>query len=194
MIDLSFEPIPKLIVDNEEFFGVNIIDKLCDLSKTDDNIMSLLLQATNAHNRVHIPRLGFYLEDDRAIVPTKRDIDVGYDITIIDIAKQLTPSSTLYETGIALDIPLGYYVEMIPRSSLSKSGYIFANSIGVIDPCYTGTLKVALVKIDSSMDDLILPTRVAQVILKPYVFSTTYIADKKNKINTRRGDGGFGST
>ncbi len=193
-MNLSLYPIPKLTVGGEEYYGINIVDKLHDLSANDSNVKELFTQIVNTHNKIQIPRLGFYLEDEMAVIPTKRVIDVGYDITAIKVSKQLTPLTTLYETGIALDIPIGYYVEMIPRSSLSKSGYMFANSIGVIDPCYTGTLKVALVKVDASMDDLVLPARVAQIILKPYVFSETFIADKKNKIDTERGIGGFGST
>jgi deoxyuridine 5'-triphosphate nucleotidohydrolase len=193
-MQLIFDPQPKLIIGDAEYSGINIVEKLHQLSETDENAVSLLTQIVNTHNKIHIPRLGFYIEDARAVVPTKRPIDVGYDITIIDVAKQLTPITTLYETGIALDIPLGYYVEMIPRSSLSKTGYMFANSIGVIDPCYTGTLKVALVKVDPSVPDIAVPSRVAQIILKPYVYSSTFIADKKYKLDTQRGSAGFGST
>ncbi len=194
MASLTFDPVPELTIDGEVYHGINIVEVLYEKSKTDPSMLDLLIQAVAYHTNPHIPRLGFFMEDERAVVPTKRCIDVGYDITIIDVAKQLTPSTTMYETGVSLDIPLGYYVEMIPRSSLSKSGYMFANSIGVIDPCYTGTLKVALVKVDNQVPDIELPSRVAQIILKPYVFSTSMVSYGKNKNKTKRGTGGFGST
>jgi dUTP pyrophosphatase len=193
-MQLLFEPIPKLIIGDKEYLGINIVEKLYELSKHDVVAQDFLKNVVNMHHNQSIPKLGFYLEDDRAVIPSKRAIDVGYDITAITIAKQLTPLTVMYETGISLNIPLGYYVEMIPRSSLSKSGYVFSNSIGVIDPSYTGTLKVALTKVDDDKEDLVLPARVAQIILKPYIFSTSYIADKKTKLITQRGTGGFGST
>lgn len=190
----SFEPTPKLIVDGVEYYGINIIEKLCELRSIDSNAEFVLEKVANMHQRMHIPQLGFHVEYPDAVVPTKRDIDVGYDITVIAVAKHLTPKTIMFETGISLSIPLGFYVEMIPRSSLSKTGYMFANSIGVIDPAYTGTLKVALIKVDDSVPDLELPSRVAQIILKPYVFSDSYVADKDSKLDTTRGTGGFGST
>ncbi len=191
---LSFDPVAKLTIGSEEYHGINIVEKLHQLKDTDPDAAILFGVAVRMHQHESIPSLGFCAEDNRSVIPTKRVIDVGYDITVIDIASQLTPATTLYETGISLIIPLGYYVEMVPRSSLSKSGYVFANSIGIIDPGYTGTIKVALVKIDEHVEDLQLPARVAQIILKPYIFSSSFIADEKNKIHTSRGAGGFGST
>ena len=184
---LSFDHIPKLVVDGEVFRGINILEKLHEIGDT-----NLFKQAATAWQLPYIPRIGFHLEAPNAIMPTKRIIDVGYDITIVEFAKQLTPMTTMYETNISLDIPLGFYVELVPRSSLSKTGYMFAHSIGIIDPSYTGTIKVALIKIDMSMPDITLPCKIAQIILKSYVVSTTYEAT--TKLDTKRGGGGFGST
>ncbi len=194
MMNFSFDKVPKLVVDGVEYYGINIVEKLHAMSKTNSEAALLLIHVVNLRNRAHIPRIGFCLEDSRAVLPTKRPIDVGYDITVIGINKQVSDMTTIFETGVSLDIPLGYYVELIPRSSLSKSGYVFANSVGVIDPCYTGTLKVALIKADPSMPDIQLPARVAQIILKPYIYSESIAFDKKDKMHTTRGDGGFGST
>ncbi len=191
---LSLDPIPKLVIDDIEYYGINILEKLCEMRDVDINANFALQTIANMHRRPNIPRIGFSVDHPNAIVPTKRDIDVGYDITIIGIAKKISPLTTLFETGISIITPLGYYTEMVPRSSLSKMGYVFANSIGVIDPAYTGTLKVALVKVDPNIPDIELPARVAQIILKPYVFSDSYVANAEDKITTTRGNGGFGST
>ncbi|KAG7394167.1 hypothetical protein PHYBOEH_005561 [Phytophthora boehmeriae] len=126
-------------------------------------------------------------------MPTKHITDVGYDLTAVAVAKQLTELTTLYETHVSVTIPLGYYAEIAPRSSLSKSGYMLANSIGIIDPGYTGTLKIALIKIDPSTSKLKLPARVCQLILKAYVVSEMYDSTNDLKIATKRGNAGFGA-
>ena len=85
-----------------------------------------------------------FIMSDRAFFPTKaHPSDIGYDLTAIDIFKKISNRTTLFETGIAVSPPQGYYLEIIPRSSLSKTGYMLANSVGIIDPDYTGTLKIA---------------------------------------------------
>ena len=57
----------------------------------------------------------------------------------------------MYDTGIQVKPQYGYYFEIVPRSSLSKSGYILANSIGIIDPSYSGNLYIVLIKIDDNL-------------------------------------------
>ena len=64
-----------------------------------------------------------------------------------DLKKKINSKTTLYDTGICLDIPVGYYVEIVPRSSIVKSGYMLSNSIGIIDCSYKGNLYVGLTKI-----------------------------------------------
>lgn len=192
MFTLTFEPTPKLIINDQVFVGINIIEKLYELSKDSVEARKLFEEAASVFQRTQVPRIGFCMQDPSAVVPTKRIIDVGYDITVCSVSKQLTDQTTMYETYVSLSIPLGYYVELVPRSSLSKTGYMLANSVGIIDPSYTGSLKVPLIKVDQSAPDLVLPARVAQIILKPYVISDSYISD--NVIETSRGVGGFGST
>lgn len=192
MLTLTFNPAPLLTIDNEQFFGINIIEKLYELAKESTEARELFEQAASVFQRTRIPKIGFCVQDSRAVVPTKHIADVGYDITVISIFKQATELTTMYETYVSINIPLGYYVELVPRSSLSKSGYMLANSIGIIDPGYTGTIKVPLVKVDPSTPDLVLPARVAQLILKQYVISDSYTTNEL--VETSRGNGGFGST
>lgn len=195
MISFVNEPEPTLVVDGEVFHGINIIERLHELKEQDmeaSRLFSTLARAYASNDTV--PSIGFRLQHPEAVMPTKRIVDIGFDLTVIDVSKTLTQLTTMYETYVSLDIPIGYYVELIPRSSLSKTGYLLANSVGVIDPCFTGTLKVPLVKVDPSMPDLVLPAKVAQLVLKPYVICESYDASNKHKVETIRGDGGFGST
>lgn len=193
-MSLTLTPTPKLVLkDGSVLLGINIIEHLYAIKDSDANSNAMFLRAIGNYRQVALPRLGFKLLAADAVMPTKRIIDVGFDLTIISVDKALTRITTLYDTSVAVEPPLGFYAEIVPRSSISKLGYMLANNVGVIDPSYTGSLKIALIKVDESMPDLELPCKVAQLILKPYVVSEVYkIADEMNE--TQRGDGGFGST
>lgn len=130
---------------------------------------------------------------DDAVIPKKvRASDEGYDITIIDIDKVISKKTTRYETGIRIQPEPGYHVELIPRSSLSNSGYRLTNCIGMIDEPYNGTLKIALTKEDKSFPDLVLPFTGIQMLLRK---SVHYILKQTDTFEeTSRGEGGFGST
>ena len=106
-----------------------------------------------------------------AITPTKaHSSDVGLDLTIVSFYKKVSSQITMYDTGIQLRIPFGYYAEVHPRSSLSKTGYMLANSVGIIDPSYHGNVLIALIKVDPSTDELQLPFRGFQIIFKEQLF------------------------
>ena len=130
-----------------------------------------------------------------AITPFKnRSSDVGYDLTIIDIKKKISDKCTLYTTGIIVEIESDWYTEIVPRSSLIKSGYMMANSIGIIESTYKGELMIALTKVDKDAPDIELPYRGFQLIIrKQYHMRIKEIAfDELQK--SERGAGGFGST
>lgn len=118
----------------------------------------------------------FKKTNDKAVVPNRVSPDeVGYDLTCIELVQKIGSKTYLFDTGIAIEpIVNGFrsgnqdiYTEIIPRSSLIKTGYILSNSVGIIDKSYRQSIKVALTKIDDSMPDLELPfTRVQLVIRK----------------------------
>ena len=134
------------------------------------------------------------LQDERSVLPSKaHSSDIGYDLTLIDIWKSMENQRIVfYETGIAVKPPSGYYVEVVPRSSFSKTGYVIANSVGIIDPEYRGTIKVALLKVLPDMPDLELPYKGFQMIIRPMISFPIRVVDSLD--NTERGDGSFGST
>jgi deoxyuridine 5'-triphosphate nucleotidohydrolase len=131
--------------------------------------------------------------DAKAVIPSKAHAsDIGYDLSVIAKVKDLTYNTALYDTGIKMMAPAGYYLEIHPRSSISKSGYILANSTGIIDPGYTGNLYVALTKIDPNAPEITFPAKMAQVIVRKAYFSVLKV---ENTIDTTtRNVGGFGST
>lgn len=132
------------------------------------------------------------LDPQNAVLPKKAHAsDAGFDVTAIGIEKEMGPV-TLFKTGIAVKPPTGMYFELVPRSSISKTGYMMANSVGIIDPGYRGEILIALRKVNPTAPDLPLPHRIAQLIPRTYpnvCFKTVEALD-----DTVRGSGGFGST
>lgn len=121
-----------------------------------------------------------------------RNSDSGYDLALIRKEKQLNQFTALYDTGIAVSPPPGYYFDVVPRSSFSKTGYIIANSVGIIDASYSGSIKVALIKVDDSIPELTLPNYLVQLVPRKYIHF--YLQEVDELDQTERSDKGFGST
>jgi deoxyuridine 5'-triphosphate nucleotidohydrolase len=141
------------------------------------------------------PTIKVYKTDKDAIIPSKAfEEDAGYDLTIIKKIKDFNSKTTLYDTGIKIEVDEGYYTEIVPRSSISKFGYILANNIGIIDNHYRGNLMIALTKIADDAPEIVFPFKCCQLIVRKQVFANLYEITDDNLSSTIRNDGGFGST
>lgn len=116
----------------------------------------------------------------------------GYDLTAMT-GTLLESGLVEYNTGIAVAIPEGYVGLVFPRSSVSKTPWRLANSVGVIDSDYRGPV---MVRFRADKDTPSLPykigDRVAQLLILPcpqVSFEETQELDE-----TDRGVGAFGST
>lgn len=178
--------------------SVNVIDFLGNVYsgdhenefvyKNNKSIFKNLLIVSDTTPKCRVVKL-----DPRAVVPYKTRVsDVGLDLVIIKKIKQYTSMTVLYDTGIAIHIPHGYYAEIVPRSSLSKTGYMLANNVGIIDNSYRGNLYVPLIKVDQQMPDIDLPFRCCQLIIRKQIWVDIEQVDELEI--TDRGSGGFGST
>jgi dUTP pyrophosphatase len=134
------------------------------------------------------------------ILPTKaHEQDVGMDLTVISFEKK-SKRLFLYNTHIKVEPPEGYYVEIVPRSSICFSDFILANSIGIIDPGYRGDLKLPLRYIGELTDEqaiedqakTLINTRVAQMILRQ--IHPCMIVEVESLSEAQRNEKGFGST
>jgi dUTP pyrophosphatase len=133
----------------------------------------------------------FVKTSDSSVTPVKgTTASVGYDLTAIREHKRFGSSTVLYDTGIRVKPPNGYYLEILPRSSLSKTGYVLSNSVGIIDPDYSDNLLIALTKVDNSLPDLTTPFTKCQLVLRKY---EDYLMVETDNI-TETGRGSFGST
>ena len=131
-----------------------------------------------------------------AVMPAKaRACDVGYDLTIIEkLPNLIAPLTYLYDTGVKVQPPDGFYTVIVGRSSISKTGYRLANSVGIIDPAYRGNLLVALTATNENVKPLELPNRICQFIFrKQYNFELELVKEDE-LFPTVRGDSGFGSS
>ena len=121
----------------------------------------------------------------------KRASDSGYDLTLVDKVKE-TGRVEFFTTGVKVKPAYGWYFDLVPRSSISKTGYVMANSVGVIDRTYTGPILVALMKADPDAPAIELPARIVQLVPRPIVHAEFEEVDTLDA--TERGSGGFGST
>ena len=200
----NLKPIFNIIIEN------HIID--CDTNniyntnnKNDvvfikDNI-SFINRIYNKYNELTInfnndnPTLKVYKTDENAVIPAKAfEDDAGYDLTIIKKIKDFNSKTSLYDTGIKIEIEEGYYTEIVPRSSISKSGYMLANSIGIIDNNYRGNLMIALTKICDYTPEIELPFKCCQLIIRKQISANLFEVKSDDFTETERNEGGFGST
>lgn len=130
-----------------------------------------------------------------AVPPQKaRASDSGYDLVLLERVKEFG-GIELFDTGIKVRPPFGYYFDLIPRGSIIKSGYMLANSVGVIDQAYTGSILVPLIRLAEGggmPGPLKLPNRLVQIVPRKIVhFQPVEVAELSD---TTRGSGRFGST
>ena len=97
-----------------------------------------------------------------------------------------------YGTGIAMEIPKGFAGLVFPRSSISKTGYSLANSIGLIDSDYRGEIKIRLYPTSTGLGPYEIGDKVAQIVIMPY--PDVQFKEVKELTSTERAEGGFGST
>lgn len=108
-------------------------------------------------------------------------------ITLAPMQRALVP------TGIRIAIPVGYEVQMRPRSGLAlKHGITLPNTPGTIDSDYRGPLGVALINLSDSPYVIAHGDRIAQMVVAPVVQAQFANVDRLDE--TARGAGGFGST
>ena len=124
-----------------------------------------------------------------AIVPKyAKPGDAGMDVCAV--SKNETDKYVEYGTGLAFEIPEGYTMLVFPRSSVSNTDLVMANSVGVIDAGYRGELKLRFRK--NGSDDYRIGDRVGQIIVLPY--PAVNFEEVESLSESIRCEGGFGSS
>lgn len=117
------------------------------------------------------------------LLPEQRDTG----ITLQPMQRLIVP------TGIRVEIPEGFEMQVRPRSGLAlKHGITLPNTPGTIDSDYRGPLGVALVNLGAEPYTVQHGDRIAQMIVAPVVQVRMVVVEALGE--TARGAGGFGST
>ena len=140
--------------------------------------------------------LKFKKTDPRAIVPARSTPGAaGYDMcACLEVPVTIYPGETvMIPTGISMEIPLGVAGLIFPRSGMAaKRGLAPANKVAVIDPDYRGEIFIALLN-HGKVHQVVQPgDRIAQMLFVPYF--APELEEVEVLSETKRGDGGFGST
>ncbi len=108
-------------------------------------------------------------------------------VTLKSLERQLIP------TGLFIEIPAGFEVQIRPRSGLAlKNGLTCLNSPGTIDSDYRGELKVLLINLSGEEQTINNNDRIAQLVAARVEAVKFALVQQLN--DTTRGQGGFGHT
>ena len=114
------------------------------------------------------------------------DLCAVEDVTLEPQAPRLVP------TGLTIELPAGYEGQVRPRSGLAlKHAVTMPNAPGTIDPGYRGEIRVILINLGREPYTIHAGDRVAQMIVTRYE-SVEWV--EGGLANSRRGEGGFGSS
>tara|TARA_B100000900_G_scaffold388601_1_gene380782 strand:+ start:385 stop:819 length:435 start_codon:yes stop_codon:yes gene_type:complete len=119
----------------------------------------------------------------------------GMDVRAnIDQSITLAPlERSLVKTGLFVEIPIGFEIQVRPRSGLAfKKGITVLNSPGTIDADYRGEIGVLLVNLSSESFTIKDGERVAQLVLASH--EQVIWHEVETLEDSGRGQGGFGST
>jgi dUTP pyrophosphatase len=149
------------------------------------------------------------LHEDAVLPAYSRPGDAGLDLTAtsdgIAVTSELDKNEWYYveyKTGLAVELPENHVGLLFPRSSISKSALILANSVGVVDQSFRGEICLRF-KIDAGILSQSSSTagtpanykkgdRIGQLLIVPYPTIEPEFAEELS--STERGTGGFGST
>ena len=108
-------------------------------------------------------------------------------VTLNPLDRKLIPS------GIFMEIPEGYEIQIRPRSGLAlKNGITCLNTPGTIDSDYRGELKILLINLSNEPHVINNNDRIAQLILAKVEKAEILLVQQLNE--TERAAGGFGHT
>ena len=121
------------------------------------------------------------------------DAAAGMDITSAEELLLEPGKRHAFATGLAIEIPHGFEVQVRPRSGLAiKHGITCLNTPGTIDSDYRGEVKVILINLGEEPFQVRRGERIAQLVPAPVL--RAHFSETRELEATVRGSGGFGST
>ena len=123
------------------------------------------------------------------------DLSAGMDVraSIAEPVVLKPLERTLIPTGLRVELPAGYEMQLRPRSGLAlRNGITLLNSPGTIDADYRGEIGVIIINLSSEPFTINPGERICQAIVAPYTRVNWLPSDSLS--STDRGEGGFGHT
>jgi dUTP pyrophosphatase len=131
------------------------------------------------------------LSDGARLPAHATDWAAGADLCCAEAFTLQPGERRLVPSGMAIEIPPGYYGRVAPRSGLAVRHGIDTLA-GIIDCDYRGELKVALINLGDQPVSLAAGDRIAQLIIERAARCNYIWSEELSE--TERGGGGFGST
>ena len=142
-------------------------------------------------DRVRFVRVGG--QDDLPLPSRGTEHAAGYDIRSAESVTLEPGEIRLVGTGFAIELPEHLECQVRPRSGLAlKHGITLPNSPGTIDPDYRGEVRIILQNLGCESVRLERGERIAQLVFAR--FATPELIEVDVISDSRRGEGGFGST
>lgn len=123
------------------------------------------------------------------------ELSAGMDVraAIAEPMVLLPLQRALVPTGLRVELPAGYEMQLRPRSGLAlRHGITLLNSPGTIDADYRGEIGVILVNLSAEPFTISPGERICQAVVAPYTRVAWQPASELS--DTDRGEGGFGHT
>ncbi len=132
-------------------------------------------------------------KSDNALPQYETGGSAGLDVRSAEHVTIQPGERVLIKTGLFVEIPYEYEIQVRPRSGLAlKHGITVLNSPGTIDADYRGEIGVILINHGSEAFEVNLGERIAQLVLCP-IEKINWMA-VGSVGGTKRGEKGFGST
>jgi dUTP pyrophosphatase len=129
----------------------------------------------------------------QAILPQKAHAsDAGFDLAIPEDCTIASRTHVTIDLGFALQIPPGWYGQILGRSSIFQRG--LSVHPGVIDADYRGAVKLLVYNLLSTDQHVQRGDRLAQLLISPVPAVTLVRVTPQELSHTLRGSGGLGST
>ena len=142
----------------------------------------ILLKIQKLNEKVSVPN---YQTEGTAGMDLSAFLDTP--ITLKSLERKLIP------TGIKIELPHGYEAQIRPRSGMSiKNGITLVNCVGTIDEDYRGEVCIPVINLSTQEFTINNGDRIAQMIIAPVTKATIQVVAELSE--TKRGEGGFGST
>ncbi len=134
------------------------------------------------------------LSDTAKIPEYAHPTDAGADVFSSEDVTIVAGETKIIKTGLKVAIPIGYEIQVRPRSGLSaKTGIRVANAPGTIDSAYRGEIGIILHNTSTASYEIKTGDKIAQLVISPVPMikwkEVATISD-----DTDRSTGGFGSS